>query len=101
MKTKTFTGRCGECGRLLEVEDLELTMTLREGKYRYKSERFNTLLCTGRCVVRRERNCHRAGAAVPPVLALNAGCAWSCGRRLPQEYCAAHRLDGCAWTLGL
>lgn len=46
MKTKAFTGRCSACGRKREVENLKLTMTLREGKYRYKSEHINVLLCT-------------------------------------------------------
>lgn len=45
MKTKRFAGRCGACGEMLEVEDLELTMTLREGKYSFKREKFHALLC--------------------------------------------------------
>lgn len=45
MITKMFTGRCSVCGRMLEVENLELTMTLREGKYSFKREKFHALLC--------------------------------------------------------
>ena len=43
---KPFTGRCSVCGRMLEVENIELTMTLREGRYSFRRESFHSLLCT-------------------------------------------------------
>lgn len=45
MKAEMSSGRCDACGNMCEVENLELTMTLREGKWRSKRESIHATLC--------------------------------------------------------
>lgn len=45
MKAEMSSGRCDACGNMCEVENLELAMTLREGKWRSKRESIHATLC--------------------------------------------------------